>query len=205
MSPSLPNRKDYCTVNICTYCGEPADTMDHLIPVSYQTSERNLSGSARHRSSLGPTVPACMECNGVLGNRMFDTLADRAKYVEKSYRRRYKKLLASPKWTVDELLEVGPSLRASIMQDAGKRLQVEEQIAHAMRLAHTKAEALPLRDTSVEAGNPVKEGPPVVGKKFISPPPEIAVAPVQGNPQRPLGDFLNDTSRIGRAGLWVAQ
>lgn len=51
----------------CTYCGEPADTQDHVIPTSVLKSKK--------------TVPACQNCNGILHNRLVLTVPARAAYV----------------------------------------------------------------------------------------------------------------------------
>lgn len=44
---------------ICVYCGEPATTADHVIPVS--------RGGTDDRSNL---VAACAICNGAKGDKM---------------------------------------------------------------------------------------------------------------------------------------
>lgn len=47
----------------CTYCDDPADTMDHLVPVSRQTNRKRRG----KLSSLSSTVPCCRTCNSLLG------------------------------------------------------------------------------------------------------------------------------------------
>lgn len=115
----------------CNYCGEPADTRDHIIPVSYQTNARPTK-SARHNPRYGETVPCCRDCNVMLGTKLFPSMEDRCHYVAGALRRRYSKLINAPAWTADELAELGPGLRASILADASRRNVVRRRIATAL-------------------------------------------------------------------------
>lgn len=123
---------------ICTYCGDAAETLDHLIPVSFQTNERNLSGSARHRAALGPTVPCCSDCNNMLGNKMVHTIHGRANVCARGMRRRFKKVLLSPRWDAEDLAELGPNLRSSVVAGEGMRKLVEARIWFAERVVRQR-------------------------------------------------------------------
>jgi hypothetical protein len=116
------------TDSICNYCGEWGGTRDHVVPHSYASR----SGVRDFSESL--VVPCCLECNSLLGNRLFPSIEARGRWIGKSLRRRYKKLLSAPVWTVDELSELGPSLRQSIMADAKRRSVVRNRILWAERL-----------------------------------------------------------------------
>lgn len=53
----------------CVYCGEPADTRDHVPPLCISPNNRK-------------TYPACRRCNcSILGNRAIPTLEERQRYV----------------------------------------------------------------------------------------------------------------------------
>lgn len=54
-------------MNVCTYCGELADTRDHVVPRSYLNT--------------GTTVPACRQCNGLLSSKLHITIESRAHYL----------------------------------------------------------------------------------------------------------------------------
>jgi len=65
----------------CTYCGDPADTVDHLEPVSRQTARRRRGKMA----GLGDRVPACRECNSTLGACNANTVKERAAVLLLAY------------------------------------------------------------------------------------------------------------------------
>ena len=101
---------------ICTYCGETADTYDHVAPVSSVNGGRRAS--VRNRKLC---VPACRECNSVLGNRGGDTVGDRAAYLVGRYLKRYRKSLAQPDWSEDEMAELGPNMRREVARAMAAR------------------------------------------------------------------------------------
>jgi hypothetical protein len=113
----------------CTYCGSTATDRDHVIPVSLTTCYTKRYGD------VAVTVPACRECNAILGNRLFKTFEARAAYVASRLKARYKKLLAAPSWTDEELAELGPSLRSSIIANAGAKVEARRRIEFAGRQA----------------------------------------------------------------------
>lgn len=87
---------------ICVYCGELADTVDHLLP-------RQWSGDADRKRV--PVVPACQECNSTLGAVFLPDVQDRRALVHAKYRQKYKKALTMLYRTEEGLDEFGPSLR----------------------------------------------------------------------------------------------
>jgi hypothetical protein len=71
----------------CTYCGDIADTEDHLEPVSRQTSRRRKGKMA----SCGKRVPCCLLCNSLLGACDVFTVRERAMFLAFCYARRDRK------------------------------------------------------------------------------------------------------------------
>jgi glycerol-3-phosphate dehydrogenase len=47
---------------------------------------------------------------------LYFTIPSRAAYLLGTYERRYKKLLKQPDWSDEEIEELGPSMRTSIIQ-----------------------------------------------------------------------------------------
>lgn len=90
----------------CTYCGIPADTMDHVPPVSRAIEVKDEETFA--------LVPACAECNSSLGDRLILALSERRAYIRDRLRKRYAKLLNRPRWDDDELAELSPELADEI-------------------------------------------------------------------------------------------
>lgn len=100
---------DYAA-GVCVYCGETADTIDHLLP-------RNWTGES-HRKCV-PVVPACRECNSTLSDVFLPDVEERRDLVHSRYRKRYRRELLMVARTEEGLAEFGASLRLVIerMQD----------------------------------------------------------------------------------------
>lgn len=129
----------------CHYCGAPADTKDHIIPVSFLRSDRR-SGQAR---SVGETVDCCRECNSLLGAKALFTIEERAYEISECLLRRYKKEINAPLWTEDELSELQPTLRKQIKGKQFLRMEVLERVRNASAVAQGLLQrALPLWDMS---------------------------------------------------------
>lgn len=109
---------------ICSYCGEFAETYDHVVPVSYKHVTRKLEVGNKE------AIPCCCECNTTLGNKFFHTVSTRAGYLLKKYKKRYAKVLNTPDWEEDELEEMGDSMRRSIVARLDMRGILKERLMH---------------------------------------------------------------------------
>lgn len=116
----------------CTYCGDVyASDMDHVVPHSSV-----YSGSKVRRSySRSVVVPACSECNSLLGAKYLTTVGARAAYLAGRYPVRYRKLLALPHWTAEEIAEMGRGLRPQIEADQHAKAAVKARIEHCQMVA----------------------------------------------------------------------
>lgn len=95
---------------VCTYCGEAADTLDHLSPRSFEGGTAKLRGG----SDPGETVPACRECNSALGSTLCKSVEEKAGVVHKFLKRRYGRV-KSPVWADEELSTLGPTARSAVL------------------------------------------------------------------------------------------
>lgn len=102
MTVHAPTHIDY-PAGICTYCGMPSGTRDHLMP-------RGASGETVRR--LIAVVPACADCNSRINDAYAISVTERRAIAHASLRRKYRQLLASPDKTPDDLRELGPTLRS---------------------------------------------------------------------------------------------
>lgn len=82
--------------NVCIYCGNQANVLDHVPPVS--CAQLYKSGHIR--------VPACKSCNKHLYNLDIPRINDRKKYLLEKFLKKYKKHLDMPKWHDDEIDEL---------------------------------------------------------------------------------------------------
>lgn len=62
---------------------------------------------------------------------MFPTIQARAAYLAHKYKSRYAKLIKAPVWDADELAELGPTLRSSILEAADRKRNILARINHA--------------------------------------------------------------------------
>lgn len=92
---------------VCVYCGEYADTRDHLLPVTY-------TGRAVRRHVL--TVPACRQCNSFIGDASAPSITERRAIAHSSLRRKRFRVLQSFDYTDDELEEFGLTMRSSVLR-----------------------------------------------------------------------------------------
>ena len=99
----------------CTYCGQISDTMDHVPPIS-MVEQASLAGADQDGPFI--KVPACLECNSIIGSKRLLTIKARRKHVKDRLRVKYQHFLRIPNWDEDELVEVSPEfakeIRASV-------------------------------------------------------------------------------------------
>jgi|TARA_Y100000310_G_scaffold47517_1_gene44098 hypothetical protein len=108
----------------CTYCDDIAEDLDHVIPHSYASS----SGVRLYKKEL--VVPCCKECNGLLGDKLFFLIGERAAYLGDRYTKRYKKILDTPMWEKEEIEELGCSLKSMIQRGICLKEKVTKKLAH---------------------------------------------------------------------------
>lgn len=99
----------------CVYCGDRANSVDHWPPRSY--------------GAYGLLMPACKECNSLLGTMHPTSLGERIKTLKYLLRVRYAKYLRIPDWSEDELCEMGHAMHSSIVVGIAKKHVVRKRIA----------------------------------------------------------------------------
>ena len=127
---------------ICIYCNSPADTLDHVPPLSWIEP----FGLETFRSSGIPlsTVPCCRECNSLLGDRKLLTVQDRLEYLEKKYHSLFDKLV---RWSDEEIEEMGESFQKSIRAQKWRENDLSRKI-RAIEQRSVKPWTLPDMDLS---------------------------------------------------------
>lgn len=96
---------------VCAYCGEPANTLDHVIPWSFlEFRERKHAGKAP-----GLRVWSCSGCNGILGSKMFPSFLDRCSHVSCRLRKKYAKVIDTANcWDESEINQMDGNLKKYI-------------------------------------------------------------------------------------------
>ena len=128
----IGNNKIWGTKNRCYYCGQKADSIDHVIPQAMlrqlaALSDEQITKSVLRKRAL--KVWACRECNCLASDSIQDSLVERRQFVKKKLIKRYRKILALPKWSEDELGELGYVLRQHIELHAKIQEYIKARIA----------------------------------------------------------------------------
>lgn len=71
----------------CVYCGDPATSQDHVIPIAFQTLADRPKGVRRR---FGPTADACFDCNSHLSDRVFNSFDARCQFARDRIAKRAK-------------------------------------------------------------------------------------------------------------------
>jgi hypothetical protein len=109
----------------CFYCGSVDHVeREHIIPNIY------TSRSGRRTFKKGEIVPACRECNGAKGSRLWGCVEDICDELINHYHRKYRGELATGDWDETELQELGPILRGKIKASFKVKEDIEERIEH---------------------------------------------------------------------------
>jgi hypothetical protein len=110
----------------CFYCGDPANTLDHVPPLHEMP---NLPYEKRKKNRLPASLlSCCAECNSALGSRQLITAEDRLLFLESYYDAKLKKKKAL--WSDDEINELGYSLKEYVRHEQDKLRRYIDKIRH---------------------------------------------------------------------------
>lgn len=118
---------DDVVVTPCTYCGSPADTIDHVPPRSVRSFILATPDLATKFPFL--EVDVCRECNTAIGARALWTVPERKAFVKEWLHRRYARVLRLPDWTPTEVEELGDRLRGELERDRILCQWIKQRIA----------------------------------------------------------------------------
>ena len=104
----------YFKSDCCVYCGDVATDLDHVTPISLAYA-LGVSVLEKEFGAEFLKVPSCSECNSkVLGAVNVCTVKERKEIVLKYLEKEFIKY-NTPKWTNDELGELGFTLASKIV------------------------------------------------------------------------------------------
>lgn len=107
----------------CYYCGDLAETKDHIYPQSFGDGN-------------GDVVKACFECNSLMNNHYPHSHELRIELLLKKLFNRYKLGKSVPEWADTEINELGHGLRAIIRGWVYKRQKAIERYIHIQARLH---------------------------------------------------------------------
>ena len=108
----------------CIYCGEPADTLDHVPPKTRVYDYRSLNLIKEYYFK----VYCCKECNNLLSDTLQDCLFDRIEVLKAKLYRRYRRYLKIPEWEAEELAELGKTLKEEVLSAIRLRDAIEYRL-----------------------------------------------------------------------------
>ena len=117
----------YPDADPCAYCGVIANSVDHVPPRS-QRDRLVALGLALQYDFF--EVPACRECNSVLGARPLWTLRERRAYIKRMLKRRYADVLKIPDWTDSELAQMSPMMQTYILNGIEVREFIRQRVQY---------------------------------------------------------------------------
>ena len=94
----------------CYYCGDPANTVDHIPPLSAVDTRK--TDDWRKDGFKFLKVRCCSACNSSLGPKWLFRPLDRAKYIEERLIRKYER--EANLWSEEEIKEMGPEFQRTI-------------------------------------------------------------------------------------------
>ena len=121
------------TKNICYYCGQRANSIDHVIPQSLirmlvALDDKEITKEILRKRAL--KVWTCRECNSLASCSIQDSLRERREFVKDKLRKRYKKILDLPKWEENEIEELGYNLQVYVRSSAKWKEFIKQRIAY---------------------------------------------------------------------------
>lgn len=113
----------------CVYCGQIATCLDHVFPLSVASLLNLNYGSVRKELFQGLNkVPCCYECNTLIVDFPFVSIAEKRKAIQKLLKKRYKSILKAKYWNEDELFGMSKNLKESIKQSYQNRRVMEQRV-----------------------------------------------------------------------------
>lgn len=119
---------------VCYYCGEPAESTDHVVPQAILKSLRILDDEEVTRELVRRNrilmVDCCLDCNSRLGAIYSSNLEARRQVLKYKLRRKYRRLLAMPDWDDSDLGRLGPGLQEFVLIRLVKRDRIRRRLAY---------------------------------------------------------------------------
>lgn len=97
---------------VCVYCGAPATTEDHFVPLSVAAAMVEVG---QFPNGALVIVPACMECNSLAGAKVFRSIGSKRRYIHERIEVKHWEALAMPEWNEQELAEIGATMREYVL------------------------------------------------------------------------------------------
>ncbi len=109
---------------LCVYCGDPADTMDHVPPISRVEDYRAI----RHGREDYLLVKSCRPCNSLLGSDVHSDIFERIEALKYRLIKKMKGNDSALQWSDEELKGLGKNLRSQVVASMKKIDGIQRRI-----------------------------------------------------------------------------
>ena len=125
LSSWVPRRLYLYTNNRCIYCGERADTLDHVFPLAFLTT---VDRASKNMNAKGVTVDCCRDCNSRLSSSMFYSFQDRLDCARERITKKNGRLIRLPHWEDAEIRKLRGGLRKLVKNRNTQREVVMQRL-----------------------------------------------------------------------------
>lgn len=108
---------------MCSYCGRPSESIDHVIPISL-----DMERQGRSLHSFGMTTYSCHFCNCSKGDLVFSSYRDILLYIRKRNLFRFRDILYSEPWSDGEINGLDWTLRSYVKSRQVSREWAKETV-----------------------------------------------------------------------------
>lgn len=123
---SAPSERSELGWPICVYCGDPADCIDHVPPLSKVNQYREL-GAHREQYLL---VKSCRPCNQMLGSTVQTDVLARIDEAKALIRKKLGKRDVNYTWDDEDLEDLGRNLRSHVGSAMRKTESLKRRIEY---------------------------------------------------------------------------
>lgn len=109
---------------LCVYCGDPADTIDHVPPLTRVEDYRAL----RRGKESYLMVKACRPCNSMLGDDLHADIFERIDSVKYRLKRQIKRDDYALQWSKQDIALLGKNLRSKVVSSMKRIEAVQRRI-----------------------------------------------------------------------------
>lgn len=104
---------------LCVYCGDIATTKEHLMPLSYFNSDRDIAKNIFNIRGW-KTIPACLSCNELAWCSLNKSFQERKAVILKRFEKRYKKQIKAKSCSKEEINELSGMLKKMVKKSVAK-------------------------------------------------------------------------------------
>lgn len=123
-------KRKFRFLDTCIYCGQTADSEDHVFPISRLDGLELFRPGVRNQFLPHGLciVKSCWNCNSIASDHSFISILKKRDYIQSKLKEKYGNNFVD--WTNEELTELGYSLRQYVIRKSGEDNVIFSRIHH---------------------------------------------------------------------------